>query len=101
MIELGDLRECVLARRSLVDAGLEQLHPGRLSFSVGSAFDVPAYGGKHTPLAVSVCNTIGVMQGPRGARKLFSAMGRYVRQRRHVRSPRTKLGSATAGWRKR
>lgn len=73
-----------LARSKLNEAGYGGLFPGRLSFDIGSAFDVPPYTGEHTPLAISVCNSIGVMQGPEGACKLFRAMGNYVRERKGI-----------------
>jgi SAM-dependent methyltransferase len=70
-----------LAEQNLIEAGLQKLYPHYLSFDIGSAFDVPAYSGSHTPLALSVCNSIGVMQGPEGARNLFKVMNHYVRQK--------------------
>ena len=73
-----------LARDNLAEADLRELSPDYLSFDTGSAFDVPAYSGDATPLAVSVCNSIGVMQGPEGARRLFSAMRRYVKSREGI-----------------
>ena len=73
-----------LARRNLDEEGFGMLYPGRLSFDVGSAFDVLPYLADAMPLAVSVCNSIGVMQGPEGARRLFSSMGRYVRSRKGI-----------------
>jgi len=68
-----------LAQRNLYDAGFGNLCPERLSFDTGSAFDVPPYTGMHLPLAVSVCNSIGVMQGEEGARSLFRTMQRFVK----------------------
>jgi SAM-dependent methyltransferase len=73
-----------LAKQKVKKAGLDALMPGRLSFDIGSAFDVRAYEGEHLPLAVSVCNSIGVMQGPAGARRLFESMRRYVEQRKGI-----------------
>jgi SAM-dependent methyltransferase len=70
-----------IARRNLESAGLQKLYPDVLSFDVGSAFEVPTYDGTALPLAVSVCNSIGVMQGREGAGKLFAAMHRYVKAR--------------------
>jgi SAM-dependent methyltransferase len=73
-----------LAHDNCTEAGLGKLIPEFISFDIGSAFDVPAYKGKHTPFAVSVCNSIGVMQGEEGARKLFAAMSNYVSDRRGI-----------------
>jgi SAM-dependent methyltransferase len=73
-----------LAERKVAEARLDALVPGRLSFDVGSAFDVPAYEGEHLPFAVSLCNSVGVMQGPEGARRLFEGVRRYVEKRKGV-----------------
>jgi SAM-dependent methyltransferase len=73
-----------LAEQNLIIAGLQKLCPQYLSFDIGSAFDVPAYTGEYIPFAVSVCNSIGVMQGSEGARSLFKAMHRYVQQKKGI-----------------
>ena len=73
-----------LARERLKEEGLAHLHPCHLSFDSGSAFDVPPYDGPCTPLALSVCNSVGVMQGPEGARKLLGCMRRYVERQRGI-----------------
>lgn len=73
-----------LAHQNLSEHGLQHLCPDFLSFDIGSAFNVPSYKGDATPFAVSVCNSIGVMQGPEGAKKLFSVMGRFVRERKGI-----------------
>jgi hypothetical protein len=70
-----------IAHKNCTEAGLCSLIPDYLSFDIGSAFDVAPYDGNDTPLAVSVCNSIGVMQGKEGASKLFATMGKYVRGR--------------------
>lgn len=67
-----------IANAKLTEAGLERFVPERVSFDVGSAFEVTPYDGPDMPVAVSVCNSIGVMQGPAGAQELFAAMRRYV-----------------------
>ena len=71
-----------IAQQNLVEAGMSKLHPEYLSFDIGSAFDVPEYDGPGIPLAVSVCNSIGVMQGEEGAQKLFQTMNRYVQKKK-------------------
>jgi SAM-dependent methyltransferase len=73
-----------LAKQKVKKAGLDALLPERLSFDIGSAFDVRTYEGEDLPLAVSVCNSIGVMQGPAGAKRLFESMRRYVEQRKGI-----------------
>ncbi|MBN1575517.1 MAG: methyltransferase domain-containing protein [Chitinispirillaceae bacterium] len=87
-----------LARRNIIDSGLGALLPKFLSFDIGSAFDVPPYRGNHTPLAVCVCNSIGVMQGPEGARKLFSVMNRYIRPRNGIAVISCYCAEAVAGY---
>ncbi len=67
-----------LARRKLVAAGLEPLLGSRLLLEEGSAFDLPALAADPLPVAVTLCNTIGVMQGPTGAARLFAALRRAV-----------------------
>ncbi|MFH0918964.1 MAG: class I SAM-dependent methyltransferase [Fibrobacterota bacterium] len=73
-----------LAREKLASSGLSKLEPCFFSFDLGSALNVPPYRGKATPVAVSVCNSIGVMQGPAGARMLFDSMRKYVQKRRGI-----------------
>ncbi|MBN2193545.1 MAG: class I SAM-dependent methyltransferase [Polyangiaceae bacterium] len=67
-----------LARRKLVAAGLEPLLGSRLQLEEGSAFDLPALGADPLPVVVTLCNTLGVMQGPTGAGRLFAALRRAV-----------------------
>ncbi|MBN2036264.1 MAG: methyltransferase domain-containing protein [Chitinispirillaceae bacterium] len=73
-----------LAKQKVRHAGLEKFVPERLSFDTGSAFDVPAYSGEHLPLAVSVCNSVGVMQDVEGARRLFESMRAYVEVKKGI-----------------
>jgi hypothetical protein len=73
-----------LAHENCTGAGLGKLIPEYLSFDIGSAFNVAPYSGEHTPLAVSVCNSIGIMQGEEGARKLFATMRNYVTVQRGI-----------------
>jgi SAM-dependent methyltransferase len=70
-----------IALANLKESGGGNLYPDYLSYDVGSAFDVQPYVGEAVPLAVSVCNSIGVMQGPEGAAQLFRTMGNHVRER--------------------
>ena len=73
-----------IALENLKESGMGGLYPEYLSYDVGSAFDVQPYTGNAVPLAVSVCNSIGVMQGPEGAAQLFRTMGNHVRERRGI-----------------
>ncbi len=73
-----------IARQNLVSAGLASLYPEYLAFDIGSAFDVEPYTGEHIPLALSVCNSIGVMQGEEGACNLFKVMQRYVKPKNGI-----------------
>jgi len=70
MIELG--------RNKLVSAGLGALINSRLFFTVGSAFELGPLKKYPLPVVVSLCNSIGVMQGPAGAAELFKTMRRAV-----------------------
>lgn len=69
-----------LAQEKMSDSGLEDLMKNRkLGFEVGSAFDLsPLNVPQALPICVALCNTIGVMQGPAGAARLFDAMKRMV-----------------------
>ncbi len=67
-----------LAEKKLVAAGLGALISLRLFLRVGSAFDLKPLRKYPVPVAVSLCNSIGVMQGPAGAAELFKAMRRAV-----------------------
>jgi SAM-dependent methyltransferase len=70
MLELGE--------EKLVEAGLSP-HPRiKLTFEQGSAFDLEPSGGGVLPVAICLVNSIGVMQGPDGAEKLFESMRRAV-----------------------
>ena len=69
-----------LAARKLDAAGLGPFLKERFYFEQGSAFDLEPFPGKPLPLVVTLCNSIGVMQGPEGAREVFRAMRRAVEQ---------------------
>ncbi|MBP8130920.1 MAG: class I SAM-dependent methyltransferase [Candidatus Hydrogenedentes bacterium] len=70
-----------IARQKLASAGLSVSPAGRLGLQRGSAFELEPMPGEGIPIAVAVCNTIGVMQGPEGAQRLFQAMRRSVEVR--------------------
>jgi len=67
-----------IARRNLGQAGLDPLVDSRLLLEEGSAFDMLPLPASPLPVAVALCNTIGVMQGPAGASRLFAAMRKVV-----------------------
>jgi SAM-dependent methyltransferase len=67
-----------LAGKKLRDAGLGSLLGSRLRLDRGSAFDLSPMVGPVVPVVVCVCNSIGVMQGPEGAEKLFASIERAV-----------------------
>lgn len=68
-----------LAQRKLNASGLESLlNWKRLWLRQGSAFDLSPMKKDPLPVAVTLCNSIGVMQGPEGAKELFRALRRAV-----------------------
>lgn len=67
-----------IARKKLSHLGLSELP--QLQLQQGSAFDLEAISDGPLPLAVTLCNTIGVMQGEEGARLLFQSMRRAVEE---------------------
>ena len=67
-----------LATNKLRDAGLESMLGPRLRLERASAFDLAPMAGAVVPVVVCVCNSIGVMQGPEGAEKLFASIERAV-----------------------
>jgi hypothetical protein len=67
-----------LATKKLRDAGLGSLLGGRLRLERGSAFELSPMTGAVVPVVACVCNSIGVMQGPEGAEKLFASIERAV-----------------------
>ncbi|MBN1592299.1 MAG: class I SAM-dependent methyltransferase [Candidatus Coatesbacteria bacterium] len=67
-----------IARRKIAAAGLDGLIDSRLVLRVGSAFELEPQPPNPTPVLVSLCNSIGVMQGQIGAENLFRAMRRAV-----------------------
>lgn len=67
-----------LARSKLSALGIERGGPSRMVFEEGSAFDLEEEPSVCLPVAVSLVNSIGVMQGEEGARALFASMRRSV-----------------------
>jgi SAM-dependent methyltransferase len=69
-----------LAKEKLAEAGLGRLIGNRLRLVRGSAFELTPMDPEPLPVLVSVCNSIGVMQGPDGAVRLFRSMRRAVEE---------------------
>ena len=67
-----------LAKGKFRNSGLGSLLDHKAFFDHGSAFNLQSMGHDPFPLVVSVCNSVGVMQGPTGAVELFKAMRRAV-----------------------
>jgi len=67
-----------LARGKLARAGLSGFLESRLTLDQGSAFDLQPFSPQPVPFVATVCNSIGVMQGPEGAVELFRSMRRAV-----------------------
>jgi SAM-dependent methyltransferase len=67
-----------IAERKMEAAGLADLLDGSWYFEIGSAFDLEPMPTEPVPVLVSVCNSIGVTQGPEGAVELFKSMRRAV-----------------------
>jgi len=67
-----------IAEEKLQLAGLGECFTDRLYLEVGSAFEMEPFAEQPMPLLVSVCNSIGVMQGPAGAKQLFRSMRKAV-----------------------
>lgn len=67
-----------LAGAKLRENGLRSRLGHALGFDLGSAFDLQPMACEPFPVVISVCNSIGVMQGPEGAVALFQAMRRAV-----------------------
>jgi len=67
-----------IATQKLQLAGLGQSMEDRLYLEVGSAFELEPFASEPVPMLVSICNSIGVMQGPAGAKQLFRSMRRAV-----------------------
>ncbi len=66
-----------LAERKLNALGLgRRHHEKRFWLRHGSAFDLSPKKADPLPVAVTLCNSIGVMQGPEGAEELFRALRR-------------------------
>ncbi len=69
-----------LARSKIEQAGLASLLGGFLRFEQGSAFDLEPLSAEAMPIAVALCNSVGVMQGKEGAQLLFQSMRRAVEE---------------------
>ncbi|MBN1517497.1 class I SAM-dependent methyltransferase [Candidatus Sumerlaeota bacterium] len=67
-----------LAAAKLRAAGLGELIGQRCGLDQGSAFKLAPFASAPLPVVVSVCNSIGVMQGEVGAQALFQSMARTV-----------------------
>lgn len=67
-----------IANRKLSEAGFLDNHSIKLSFKEGSAFDLEPEDTNVLPVAVCLVNSIGVMQGPEGAAKIFQSMKHAV-----------------------
>lgn len=67
-----------IAEERIRVSGLSSLLGAKLFLRQGSAFDLQPLNSGSLPIAVSVCNSIGVMQGPSGAVSLFESMRRAV-----------------------
>lgn len=69
-----------LAIEKLARAGLSGFLEKFLFLEQGSAFDLPPFPSQPLPLVIALGNSIGSMQGPRGAAELFKAMRRAVEE---------------------
>jgi SAM-dependent methyltransferase len=67
-----------LTHEKLRRAGLGNLLENRLLLDQGSAFELQPFSPRPIPFLVTVCNSIGVMQGLAGAEALFRSMRRAV-----------------------
>lgn len=67
-----------LAESKLSLAGLNDQRSAKLNFEQGSAFELEVEPNDILPVAICLVNSIGVMQGPKGARALFKSMRRAV-----------------------
>jgi SAM-dependent methyltransferase len=67
-----------IAREKIAAAGLGALIGPLLRLAQGSAFELAPLPADPLPVAVTLCNSIGVMQGPDGAAALFKALRRAV-----------------------
>lgn len=62
-----------IAGKKLKEMGLDRAETVSLSFDQGSAFRLAPQKGEALPVMVCLVNSIGVMQGPEGARSLFKS----------------------------
>ena len=69
-----------MAKRHLEETGLFEATRTRLVFDEGSAFELKPEPSTVKPIAICLVNSIGVMQGERGAKALFQAMRRSVEE---------------------
>jgi len=67
-----------LAIEKIKKAGINKIATPALSFKQGSAFDFEAEPINSIQVAVNLNNTIGTMQGQKGAVKLFQTLNRFV-----------------------
>ena len=67
-----------LAEEKLNKAGLSGQRSTSLNFAEGSAFELEEQLDDILPVAICLVNSIGVMQGPKGAIELFKSMRRAV-----------------------
>ena len=67
-----------LARAKLYESGLGCFVGDKLRLKQGSAFDLQPMPTEPLPVVVSVCNSVGVMQGPEGAMELYKSVRRAV-----------------------
>ncbi|MDO9580461.1 MAG: class I SAM-dependent methyltransferase [Bacteroidales bacterium] len=67
-----------IARLKLKQEGIEGLSCPVLEFEQGSAFNLQPETATVLPVAVNLINSLGVMQGEKGAQELFKAMRRCV-----------------------
>lgn len=67
-----------LAKEKLAKCGLSSVIGEKLQLSVGSAYEIQPFESDPLPFVVNVCNSIGVMQGEKGARELFKSMRNAV-----------------------
>ena len=67
-----------LAKEKLQSYGLNKENSVSLTFLQGSAFELEEQSTESLPVAVSLVNSISVMQGPQGAIELFKSIRRAV-----------------------
>lgn len=68
----------LLAKEKLTKSGLGSVLGEKLHLAVGSAYEMQPFESEPLPFVVNVCNSIGVMQGEKGAQELFKSMRKAV-----------------------